>query len=224
MKEDQFRSCSKELLLAGAKASFANAQSHFRVAESAASISEYGIGNSLLILSVEECIKSMILTAGFLGIEIPFDVSPFFKDHKTKHGQAAEIQPLLNEVWKLKDVYIDFLKNKRSIFDTIVGLTLSLAFTSIGLKDKSLKDFTKWWKEANTQKNNGFYVGYNGTAWHLPFKTGKETYDETMSLAKPFVECLEVVNHLRVQDLDLFSKDRKFNPSDGPNLKSYEPD
>jgi AbiV family abortive infection protein len=161
------------VLLLGAKASFANAQSHFRVAESAASIAEYGIGNSLLILSVEECVKSMILTAGFLGIEIPFDVSPFFKDHKTKHGQAAEIQPLLNEVWKLRDVFIDFFKNKRSVFDTVVGLTFTWSFTSIGLKNQPLKDFTESWKQANPQKNNGFYVGYNGSGWQSPATFGK---------------------------------------------------
>lgn len=219
MKDEQFRSCSKEALLEGAKASFANAQGHFRVAETAASISEYGIGNSLLILSVEECIKSMILTAGFLGIEIPFDVSPFFKDHKAKHGQAAEIQPLLNEVWKLKDVFIDFLKNKRSVFDTVVGLTLTWVFTSIGLKDKPLKDFTEWWKQANTQKNNGFYVGYTGTTWQSPVTIGKNTFEETMSLAKPFVECLEVVNHLKLQDLELFSVKR--TASNNSSLKPY---
>lgn len=220
MKDAQFRSCSKEVLLEGAKISFANAQSHFRVAESAASIEEFGIANSLLILSVEECVKSMILTAGFLGIDIQFDVSPFFKDHKTKHGQAAEIQPLLNEVWKLKDIFIDFLKNKRSVFDTVIGLTLTWVFTSIGLKDKPLKDFTEWWRHANDQKNNGFYVGYNGTTWQAPVTIGKNIFDETMSLARPFVECMEVVNHLKLQDLELFSLKR---PSTGDaNLKSYE--
>lgn len=220
MKDAQFRSCSKEVLLEGAKISFANAQSHFRVAESAALIEEFGIANSLLILSVEECVKSMILTAGFLGIEIPFNVAPFFKDHKTKHGQAAEIQPLLNDVWKLKDVFIDFLKNKRSVFDTVIGLALTWVFTSIGLKDKPLKDFTEWWRQANAQKNNGFYVGYNGTTWQTPVTIRKNTFDETMSLARPFVECLEVVNHLKLQDLELFSLKR---PTTGDaNLKSYE--
>lgn len=220
MTDEQFKVCSKEVLLEGAKASFANAQSHFRVAEASASIGEYGIGNSLLILSVEECVKSMILTAGFLGIEIPFDVSPFFRDHKTKHGQAAEIQPLLNEVWRLKDIFIDFLKSKRSVFDTVIGLTLTWVFTSIGFKDKPLKDFTEWWRQANTQKNNGFYVGFNGTAWRSPITIDKGTYEETLSLAKPFVECLEVVNYLKLQDLELFSQKRPL-PCNS-SLKSYE--
>jgi len=205
MKDEQFRSCPKETLLEGAKLSFANSRSHFRVAETAGSIGEYGIGNSLLILSIEECIKSMILTAGFLGIEIPFDVSPFFKDHKTKHEQAAEIQPLMNEIWKLKDVLINFLNSKRSIIATLVAFAVPIVFGSIGLRSKPVKNFTQWWKQANTQKNNGFYVGYAGQSWHTPVKIGRDTFEETMSLARPFVECLEIVNHLKLQDLELFS-------------------
>jgi len=205
MTTDEFNSTSKEYLLLGAKETYRNASSHYLFAEQASSLGHFGIANSLLILSVEECIKSIILTAGYFNIEVPFEIKPFFSDHKTKHGQAAELQPLLNELWKIKDLLIAIFKNRESPAKLLIELGLTWVLVSIGLKNMQLEDFKAWWGKANYQKNCGLYVGFENGKWILPSEISKEDYERTLIITKPFIECLTIVNELRSDDYKLLS-------------------
>lgn len=214
MKDLEFHSMSKEDLLVAAKEAQKSGQSHFNVAENAATMKHYGIANSLLILAVEECIKSAILTAGFFSVKLPFEIDEFFKDHRTKHIQAAEIQPLVNFISSAREVYIDILRNRKSVFGTFFKFAMANVFTAIFFefneKIKQFRDFGSWWNLANNQKNNGFYVGFFDGQWKFPTNINEETYLQTLSMAKPFVECLQVVQELRSDDYLLFSNERQF--------------
>jgi AbiV family abortive infection protein len=212
MKNAEFLACSKEELLVAAKASQRSAEGHFSVAKNAASIKQFGIANSLLILAVEECVKSAILTAGYFSINLPFDIEPYFKDHKTKHAQAAEIQPVINFIWKIKEAFTDTLENRKSAYGTVFKMALVQVFASIGIKlnNQPFENFEAWWKGANVQKNNGFYVGYFDGRWNFPTDNIEDAYLQTLSIVQPFVECLHIIQSLRMGDNLLFSKDKEF--------------
>lgn len=96
MTNSQAKTLSKKDILFGAKASFSNANSLFKSAKLIAANNNYGTANSLLILSVEECIKCMILTSVYLGRKLDFDIYPFFSRHGHKHKEAGKIQLLVN--------------------------------------------------------------------------------------------------------------------------------
>lgn len=211
MKDTDFYQCSKEDLLIAAKESQNSAQSLFETAKNAASNHRFGLANSLVILSVEECIKSAILLAGYFSIKLEFDVEPYFKDHKAKHDQAAEIQPLINIVCKIRDVYSDILKNRQSAHGTIFKLVLTHLAATIGVHiGVEPKDFTKWWNEANKFKKNGFYVGFYDGKWTFPSSVDENSYKEALAMTRPFVECLQIVHDLRPNDYLELSFDRKF--------------
>jgi AbiV family abortive infection protein len=214
MKNSEFHSQPKDELLDAAKECQKSAQSLFETAEDAALKKRYGIANSLMILSAEECIKSAILLAGYFNVTLPLDVEPFFKDHKTKHDQAAEIQPVINFVWTIREVYINILRDRKSSYGTVFNMALTHLFATIGFKIGSeniqAKDFGKWWKGANTQKNNGFYVGFFNDKWNFPSNATEDTYLQTLDMARPFVESLQIVNQLKAGDNLLFSEKKEF--------------
>jgi AbiV family abortive infection protein len=212
MTTEDFNKIPKEDLLIAAKETEKNARSLFNVAQNTASSKGFGIANSLMILAAEECVKSAILTAGYFNVELPFDIKPFFSDHKTKHSQAAEIQPAVNFIWGIRDAYVKALKNRKSNY----GAFFEIAFVNVialivsQISSKPVGDFSAWWKTANIQKNDGFYVGYYNGKWNFPSGITNEIYTQTLTIVQPFVECLQIINEIRPGDNLLFSKEKKF--------------
>ncbi len=209
MENELFKSISKDKLYIGAQETYNNALAHYNVAQLASQNNHFGIANSLLILSVEECIKCMLLLAGYFNITIPFNVEPFFYDHKRKHKEAAEIQPIIEKLWKFKNLFVDIFRKRKSVFSFVLNVTLSSVLIAVGLKNVKLDDFSKWWKDANRLKNLGFYVGFESGNWTLPNEIIETTYQDTLAIAKPFIEFLEIVKHIRPEDYKIldFSDD-----------------
>jgi|GEM_PF-1744932 len=212
MTTEDFKKVPKDDLLVAAKEAEKSARSLFNAAQTVAGSKEFGIANSLMILSAEECVKSAILTAGYFSVELPFDIKPFFSDHKTKHSQAAEIQPVVNFIWGIRDVYVKTLKNRKNDYGTFFEIALINVFALVisKINSKPVADFSDWWKAANDQKNNGFYVGYHNGKWNFPSTVPKEIYAETLTMVQPFVECLEIVREIKSGDSLLLSGGRKF--------------
>lgn len=200
MTTEEFQSLSKQELLNGARAAIKQARALYTTAQNAATAQNYGVANSLMILSVEETIKTMILLAGFLNVKLEFDIRPFFSNHKFKHFQAAEMQPMINAIWKIRSLFIDIVKGKGSVMSALIGALIIHAIDKFGPSDVPPVDFTTWWSEANNQKNNGFYVGYFNKQWSYPSKIDETKYLETLRMAKPFIECLEIAESLKEED------------------------
>jgi AbiV family abortive infection protein len=229
MTTEDFTKIPKEDLLIAAKEAKKSALGLFNVAQNASRLQEFGVANSLLILASEECIKSAILTAGYFNVPLPFDIRPFFSDHKTKHLQAAEIQPAINIIWAFREAYIKTLKNRKSDYATFFGMLMVNLFAAIALQigNKPIRDFTNWWRKANAQKKDGFYVGYHDGKWNFPSSVTKETYEQTLTMVQPFVECLQIIQEIKPGDNLLFSGDKKFTQEEiddsGYGLKPANP-
>lgn len=211
MTNEEFSNCPKARLLVGAQASYENALALYKVANNAATANEFGVGNSLLILSIEECIKSMILTAGYFNINLPFDIKPYFSDHKKKHLQANEIQPVITALNHVRRVFIDILRNRKSPQGTLINLGIAWLFFWLVNKSKKIELTADWWNQANTVKNNGLYVGYVDNKWKTPREIDQDTFNTTLAIAQPFIECLEIITELKSDDYKLL------NGSTGPS-------
>jgi hypothetical protein len=139
MTDQDFNSAKKETLLEGARLCFQNALIHKVSAEQSALINNFGISNSLLILASEECIKCMILTAGYFNVTLPFPIKPFFRHHWVKHGQAAEMQPFMDGLLHLGEGLRSIFRERKPsnfgfFFDVIFLVTIYRLFHSIGEK------------------------------------------------------------------------------------------
>src|SRR5437763_859958 len=119
----------KNDILLGAKESFSSAKSLFESANLIAKNRVFGPANSLLILSVEECIKCFILTSVYFGRDLNFNVEPFFSRHGDKHKEAAKLQEYINEFSSFAPLLTDTLRYGRPKAKTLVASGLSLLFT-----------------------------------------------------------------------------------------------
>lgn len=204
MTNDEFLTAKKETLLHGAKYCLANANAHFECAQESGKIRHYGIANSLLILSVEECIKCAALLSGYLNVKIPFAIEPIFYKHRDKHKQAAEVQPLMEEIFLIKSIVQTILEKRKLTFSFILDLALLVIF--LKNYEKKKEKIALWWKEANNLKNKGFYVDFKNNNWVSPDCFNEENYIESLGIAKTFVEVLEFVKDLRDEDYKSLSR------------------
>ncbi len=198
MNEIDFKTATKEVLLAGVKACVKNGNSLYIQGKSMGSIKKYGLACSLLVLSVEEYVKCVILTAGFFNVKTDTDISLFFRDHKTKHRHAAEMQSLLNSIHNVLDSFKKMIKESKH-----VALDISIILLLHNVLEKFLKserDFEKWWKDADKLKKTGFYVDYTDGNWQLPSSVNFETYQRAVRIATPFAETLEVLTQINPED------------------------
>lgn len=199
MTTAEFNSLPKTELLKGARQAIKQAKALYNSAQTGATSGNYGIANSLMILSVEETIKCMILLAGYFNIPLKFEIKPFFSLHWVKHDQAAEIQPMIQAIWKVRDLFVNLLKGKGSLVSAMIGAAILLAVDQVS-GPRQRDNFIAWWKDANTQKNNGFYVGYFNGQWCFPADITESKYQETLQMTQPFIECLQIAEALNDDD------------------------
>lgn len=176
----------------GYNLTFENSLSLQKAAELAAKEEIYGVACSLNILAAEESIKCCFILLKYLypQKEIQY-FKEVFRNHIIKH---THIKSFLN----IYDIHINNLKN---IIEPIEQLEMQLQgldkefpgnrfaeniASSIRIKDNfkayldrqvNMKEISEWIENANTDKNNGFYVGLiNENKWLSPKKFSKEKY------------------------------------------------
>lgn len=196
MTEEEFSTLDKPQLLKGAKLCALNADDLFEGALSLEKLENHGAANSLMILSVEEYIKATVLLAGYCNVELGFDVKPIFGNHKSKHDQGARIVPILD----LIDVVSGILDKEKSRSESV------LEFVNFVLKRASKENQDKienWWREANNEKNNGFYVGYRNGNWQGPSRILKESYYESKKIVEKFRRISKLLNLINPDDYKL---------------------
>ena len=214
MTNAEFQSLTKMETFIGANACLKSARALFKVAQDAASTAQFGVANSLLILSTEECIKCAVFLGAYFGTPPPQGVAGFFKSHSTKHDQAGEIQPVVNFIAQARSAFTHVFKYRKSAYGTVFNFAIATIFAHIGYslqqESSKLTDFGSWWKQANTRKNDGFYVDFRKGYWTIPTDVSQATYEETLSYVRPFVECLEILEHLQPDDYVLLDPNRQF--------------
>lgn len=185
----------------GYKLALENAQNHLAVAEASVSIS-IGIANSHLILASEEAIKSaMLFQLSFdkdTLEEAQADIDKYFSSHKHKHEAIRGLEffgGLMSNMLELrfspfKDIDPqtitdeEFKQKKDEGFDNIIQWLESL------LEDKSIFDTNQdWWKQADSQKNRGFYISLlkKKGQWDGPFSITKKQYNKGKKIVTEFV-------------------------------------
>ena len=208
MTDIEFLSMEKPNLLIGSKLCGTNASQLFNGALELGKTGKYSSANSLLILSIEECIKSFVLLAGFCNVSVPFKVGPIFSSHSAKHDLGIEIESVIRIVLGILDV-INMEKARKwpAVFEGIINL-LNL-FSSFDSKENNNFD-SHWWEGANKRKSAGFYVDFEKQNWVSPQSIILvEEYEKTILIAKPFIRALEVLRHLNNDDYKLFTEKDK---------------
>ncbi len=188
-------------LFEGAKLCVRNAANLYEKAISIEDENNYGTSNSLLILSIEEAIKSVLLMAKSLNLEILFDIEPVLRNHLKKHEQDREFFTVLLAI---KTMLLPFSKKPpiRKFFEIIIELN--------SLFSKNEKErFSKWWENANIKKNQGLYVDLKDGEWISPDKTTKEDYFTSRDIAYNFFHMLSYIKDLEWEDYEELSKNNK---------------
>jgi AbiV family abortive infection protein len=201
MKNEDLYSISKENLIVGIKETYKNAYELYTSGIRLSFEQRYGVANSLLILSVEECIKCLVLVAIFCNVQLPpeIDINRLLASHKNKHREGKKMQSYIKAIYRIKDAISIFLNNEKSPFHKLVGVALVSVLATIESKFGS-ENQNSWWDDADNLKQKGFYVDFCNHKWNLPSAIDQTTYRETLNIVKPFVESLSNVNHIEIID------------------------
>jgi AbiV family abortive infection protein len=198
-----------EDFLKGCKLSVENARHHLEVAKLCSRRKLYGIGNSHLILSSEECVKAFMLFAKHKKPNIKIqDFNKYFSDHKHKHSEILELEKEFYMMNKMLSFILDpvlkvYKKTDNLKTEDILKLrdkgvdSLILWLKSVVKKKGETGFDDSWFKSANNRKNLGFYVEYwkNGN-WHSPSDIQKKEYMISYKLVSRLVDMSEKLDFL----------------------------
>ncbi|MEL0457344.1 AbiV family abortive infection protein [Flavobacteriaceae bacterium SZ-1-7] len=183
----------------------------------------YSSATSLLVLSTEEVIKSILvcLHSENYNVYKLKEAGKFFKDHKIRHQIIQLIEMgsgLFESAMKYHDrIPAKFLKTKLSWFDDLINGAIDIIssakpFLEATNRIERLEGF-------NEMKNNGFYVNYRD-GLILPQETiTKEIYEETLLIAdrvfrfSKMVRILfnnQIENHLSKNEIDEIKQKLRF--------------
>lgn len=173
-----------------------NANSMFEDAQILAEKEKYGIAASILILASEEAIKAVALARSFTLERInENDISALFKFHDIKLGQIKDFMSV-SEVLKEFGTRLNYLKNSQIKGDEIDIEFIDNWFNNeLNNRKGKLRKLLNWWKSANFQKLNGFYVDWNNNQWTLPQKVQRKTYLEVFNNTEKFIQTANLLNH-----------------------------
>jgi AbiV family abortive infection protein len=208
---------NKEKLSEGAIYCFEMCRRHLTASMVLAEKKEYSIANSLLILCAEEALKSFILFSYARGMKFEgLDLKHFFSDHKPRHDFIKKVFLTiqgLNTLGRVQDKHLDYIKKGKELKIGFIGnvdvkkigFDISNCFSPNEI-DKFFNEFYKtydkneskkmldWWKNADQQKKEGFYVDYKSGFWETP-SLKKNDYEIT---EKYVYEILQSIHNLRL--------------------------
>ncbi|MCD0464069.1 AbiV family abortive infection protein [Flavobacterium sp. ENC] len=160
--KDTFLKFSGADYIDGACLTLENAKNHFLAAETLSNQNLHGIAISLLILSSEEYIKSLILLNlsgddNFLDAK---EKEELFKNHKFKHKNIAELFKSITDS-AAEDFEAGFFDRFVNNIDPLTkfsvdGYYMNKVFQQISLSDDDCKLLLSWLDNANEIKNQGF--------------------------------------------------------------------
>lgn len=197
---------NSSIYLKGSKLAYENAKRLFTSAEHLASVGEFPVANSLLVLSAEEAIKSLsILNHYLLPGEEQLDLKLMFEDHKYKINTVRSLIVFGRMSRMMMDLYYlpvynalrddagDISEIKSKSFDTLMNWLRNEAKG----KNTDLSIENKWWISAKAEKESGLYVGFNdkNSKWQSPSIITQKRYLKSKRYVEPFLlEVESIVN------------------------------
>ncbi len=184
-KEDRmnFDKLTPEKIIEGINLTLKNAESLFGSASRLKNLGNYGLSNSLYILSCEEAIKAFALYNYFI-VDDGRDITPIFKSHKEKLEILKQGYHLLSSEAlamhkSFKQAFGELIGKEDKEIEARAQELYPEIFNEIysDYKTKDVDD--KWWDKANINKQRGFYVGLEKLNWQSPTDISLEELNET---------------------------------------------
>lgn len=173
---------------------FDNSQSLQRDAVLIAEVNKsYSKATSLTILSLEECIKAILVRLHSEGLKVYKieGLQKFVKDHKIRHhiAQLIEMGAGLVEVFeKWEETKTKPKKFKMGWLNTATnGLQAGLQFYNSAKRIEKLEGL-------NDLKNNGFYVDFRDGLWNPELDLTQEDFLEIKSISDRITGFYRLVN------------------------------
>lgn len=193
-----------DIYMKGFRLTFENAKRLFVAAEVLEKTKEFAIANSLLVLSAEEGMKAYtVLTQHHFPEKILEDFDKSFQDHKHKLETIRSLTSISQIMQKFYELITEpIIENieksveeiskvkSQGVKDTVKWLESQIDSNG---KETDMAKQNRWWKQAKTLKENGFYVGFNKGQWITPSSTKKQNYLITKEYVGDFIEQLEVL-------------------------------
>ena len=162
----------------------------------------YSRGTSLMILSLEETIKAILVKLHSEGLNIYKlqDARKFFRDHKIRH-QIAQLIEMGGSILESYDRWTSFHRNPEiPVIPLFNGITRFInasspviaSFERITLLDKF-----------NDYKNNGFYVGFNKELVNPEDTVTKIEYrsvQEILDITQRFYKLLRIIYNPKIEN------------------------
>lgn len=189
----------------GFKLCLDNARNHIKVAELSENVS-YGIAHAHIVLASEEAIKAVILFNIHKDKDVldkMNDFHKYFSDHKHKHDEirnfektALLFEKALEILWspfigiKPRSISLEEIKKKNS-----EGINNLIKWFENETKTPTLQSNDQWWKQAESFKQEGFYVNLlkKRGEWSSPHKCSKKKYDKGKKIVLEFIGKIELV-------------------------------
>jgi AbiV family abortive infection protein len=194
----------------GACLTWENAKNHFLAAETVSKLKIYGIGISLLILSSEEYIKSLVLL-NLSGEEHFLDEKEkveLFKNHKFKHQHISDLfKSISNSAAEEFEVgFFDrFITNTAPATKfSLEGYYMNRVFELVSLSDADCLLLVGWISNANDLKNKGFYVGVCDN-FESPARFSVEEYNEVLRIVTVLKNAIDPIFTLPLDDEKLMN-------------------
>jgi len=172
---------------AGARLAMGNAQRHLRCADAIASIGETSTATAHLVLSVEEAVKSMALTASAIALPIPErDLKRLLVSHDVRHATAGMVVLFSYIIERIMThaVALDFdnpvltaeqaSERRAELVKHLVADAHS--FGRQGDPSAAPAAFLSWFAQAKSMKESGFYVDYTSNGWRTPDSVSTDSY------------------------------------------------
>lgn len=208
MTQDEFNDLSEDELIEGFKLSYENSSTLFEAAEELSSKNFTSLAISLIILSAEEALKTILflIKINKTSPENEFDIQKLFSSHGYKH-------------YILEDIFDIFLEPQKQIVETLQSFlndlelknktidTLKNAFNDNYKRRTSVlnsEDIISWWRNANDLKMRGFYLDYKNGEWISPKTLNREDYLRCFDIVGTILTSLTAI--ALMYDLDLNNK------------------
>lgn len=186
-----------------------NAETLLKNSELIAENGDFGLACSLNILSAEEAVKTIyILLKKFDYLnEIQDDYNQIFISHKFKHQQIKEMMTVYDiHILRLDELFKSYnltqyktivLPDEKNQFKNLIEIqkTIEEYFSDEITIDKIIS----WLNNANTDKNNGLYVGYKNKKWNSPENFKEEKFIQENKYTKKIINMTKQFEYIQEQ-------------------------
>jgi len=201
-----------------------NANNHLVIAKIAKKTC-YGIANAHLILACEEAVKGVMLFLALVDddyLDKAKDLDKYFSDHKIKHRAIVEIE----KNWAFFDKLLSLMTEPMLAIDdndfsiqTMIQAkeqgveNLINFFKTSNPKELDTLANSMWWSQANSFKNDGFYVSFikKKQQWKSPSNISQKQYSKGEKIASAFIKRVESIgiNYQNKEYRELYQRFRE---------------